>query len=145
MLELLAHNEKLQMHWVKRSLALAIDVVLVFLPVNIVMVIIGWTHGLPWYMGAVISGFIWFAYSAIFEFANHGQTVGKMVFGLRVVPLGGRIELYNTMMRNITKVFGGFLILEFVLSLLVESTDGRQRYMDAMAKLTVTEEKGLIS
>jgi uncharacterized RDD family membrane protein YckC len=143
MLEQLSHDDKLQAHWAKRLVALFIDVAVVWGPIYVFMALIGWMIGFAWFMGAVVIGFVWFLYSAFLEFAM-GATVGKMVMGLKVVPTEGRLELYNAMMRNLVKVFGLFLAVDFVLTLLLETTDPRQRFTDKMAKTTVIEQKGML-
>ena len=143
MLEQLSHDDRLQAHWAKRLVALLIDVVIVWAPIYLFMAFIGWMIGFAWFMGAVVIGFVWFLYSAFLEYAM-GATVGKMIMGLKVVPTEGRLELYNTMMRNLVKVFGLFLAVDFVLTLLLETTDARQRFTDKMAKTTVVEQKGML-
>jgi len=143
MLEQLSHDDKLQSHWAKRLVALFIDVAIVWIPAYIFMALIGWMVGIAWFMGGVVIGFVWFLYSAFLEYTM-GATIGKMIMGLKVVPTEGKLELYNTMMRNLVKVFGLFLAVDFVLTLLLETTDPRQRFTDKVAKTTVIEEKGMI-
>lgn len=143
MLDQLSHDDRLQTHWGKRLVAMFIDVAIIWGPIYIFMAIIGWMIGFAWFMGAVVIGFVWFLYSAFLEYAN-GATIGKMIMGLKVVPTEGRLELYNTMMRNLVKVFALFLVVDFVLSLISETTDARQRFTDRMAKTTVIEQKGML-
>lgn len=135
----LAQDPKLQMHWVHRLFAALIDVVLVFVPIFIIMLLFGLTQGLHWFMFGVIMGFFWMLYSVVFEEAK-GATIGKQLFGLRVVSLDGNIQTYQSMMRNLTKIFGAFLLLDLLLGLLMDTTDARQKYTDRIAKTTVVSE-----
>ena len=143
MLDMLSSDDRLKTHWAKRLIALLIDVAIVWVPIYIIMFIIGWMLGIAWFMGGVVIGFIWFLYSAFLEYAA-GATIGKMILGLKVVPTEGKLELYNTMMRNLVKIFGLFLAVDFILTLLSETTDARQRFTDKMAKTTVIEQKGML-
>jgi hypothetical protein len=45
------------------------------------------------------------------------------------------------MVRNVTKVYGPILLIEFIVSLFVEATDAHQRYTDKLAKTTVIEKR----
>jgi len=138
--DLLSHDPTLQRHWLKRFLAAVIDVLLVFVPVSIFMIILAWNVGTLWYLGGLISGFIWFAYSSFLEYTVH-CTIGKFLMGLRVVSIKGRAELYQMMMRNLTKFFALFLIIDFLAGMIVETTDPRQKYTDRMAGTSVIVHK----
>jgi len=143
MVEMLSNDNKLQTHWAKRLIALLIDVAIVWGPIYLIMALVGWMLGFAWFMGAVIIGFVWFLYSAFFEYAA-GATIGKMILGLKVVPTEGKLELFNAMMRNLVKIFALFLAVDFILTLLTDTTDARQRFTDRMAKTTVIEQKGML-
>jgi len=142
--DLIVQDSDMQKQWLSRIFAAIIDVIIVLLPVYIIMVLVGWMAGLAWFMGAIVSGFIWFAYSAILEYSD-GATIGKKLLGLRVVSVqGNRLEMYETMMRNLTKVFFAFLIADFLLALLLETTDPRQKFTDRIAKTTVITERKVL-
>ncbi|MEM2838697.1 MAG: RDD family protein [Thermoplasmata archaeon] len=136
----IGQDPKLQMHWVYRLFAALIDVVLVFVPIYIIMLILSLTQGLHWFMFGVIMGFFWMCYSAVFE-ETKGATVGKQLFGLKVVSLDGRIQTYQAMMRNLTKIFGAFLLIDVLLGLVVDTADARQKYSDRVARTTVVSER----
>jgi len=138
----LGQNPGLQTHWLHRLLAALIDVVLVFVPIYIVMLIFSLTQGLHWFMFGVIMGFFWMLYSAVFEEAK-GATIGKQLFGLKVISLDGNIQTYQSMMRNLTKIFGGFLLIDVLLGLVVDTTDARQKYTDRIARTTVVSERNI--
>lgn len=135
--DLLSHDPTLRKHWIKRFIAIIIDGLLIFVPINIFMNIFSWTFGSYfWYFGGLISGFMWFGYSALLEYSIHG-TIGKLLIGLRVVSIRGKLEIFQTMMRNLSKVFALFLLIDFLIGMIVETTDPRQRYTDRMAGTSV--------
>jgi len=135
--DLITHDSTLQTHWLKRFLAALIDVLLIFVPMNILMSVFSWSFGSYfWYLGGFISGFIWFIYSVLLEYQMNA-TIGKLLMGLRVVSVTGRLELFQVMMRNLTKVFFLFLLIDFLIGMIVETTDPRQRYTDRMAGTSV--------
>jgi len=138
MLDMLSHYEGLRIHWAKRFVAILLDSILVMIPVYMLMLFVSWMLGMFWFIG--FGGLILFLYSAFFEYAA-GSTVGKAILGLKVVSTKGRLELPDTLIRNVTKIYGLFLLLEFVLTLLVETTDAHQRYLDKLAKTTVAERR----
>ena len=136
LLDYISHYKGLQLHWVKRFVALVLDIIFVVLPVYVILVFIIWTLGGWWSVG--IGGVILFLYSGFLESA-YGVTIGKAILGLRVVSTKGKLDLSDTLVRNITKVIPLLLLLEFVVSLVVETTDAHQRYLDKLAKTTVVE------
>ena len=136
LLDYLSHYQGLQMHWVKRFVALVLDFIFIWIPVYVFLVFILWGLGGWW---STLIGFVaLFLYSAFLESAR-GATIGKSILGLRVVSTKGRLELSDTLVRNITKVVPLFLLLEFIVTLVVETTDAHQRYLDKLAKTTVVE------
>lgn len=135
--DLLTHDQTLQKHWLKRFIAIVIDVFLIFVPVNIFMSVFGWTNDfLLLNLGGYVSGFVWFIYSSLLDHMANG-TIGKLLLGLRVVSVRGRLEPHQSMMRNITKVFGLFLIIDFLVGMLVDTSDPRQKYTDRLAATSV--------
>lgn len=136
----IGQDPRLQMHWVYRLFAALIDIVLVFVPIYIIMLILTLTQGLQWFMIGLIMGFFWMIYATVFE-ETKGATIGKQLFGLKVVSLDGDIQTYQAMMRNLTKIFGGFLLIDLLLGLLIDTTDARQKYTDRIARTTVVSEK----
>lgn len=138
LLDMLSHYEGLQIHWAKRFVALLFDAILVMIPVYVFMVFLSLMTGIFWFMGA--GGFFLFLYSAFFEYAT-GATIGKAILGLKVSSTKGKLELPDTIIRNITKIYSLFLLLEFILTLVLETTDAHQRYLDKLAKTTVGEKR----
>jgi len=119
--------------------AFVFDAILVMAPVYVFLVFAGWLFG--GFLGFVgLGGIILFLYSAFFEY-KWGATIGKMIMGLRVVSIQGKLELPNAMIRNITKIYTLLLLIEFIVTLVVETTDAHQRYLDKLAKTTVVGKK----
>lgn len=139
LLDYLSHYQGLQYHWVRRFVALLFDAIFVLLPVYVVLALMSWMlGGFLGFMG--IGGIVLFLYSAFFEY-SWGGTIGKLIMGLRVVSTKGKLELMDTLVRNITKVYSLLLLIEFIVTLVVETTDAHQRYLDKLAKTTVIEKR----
>jgi uncharacterized RDD family membrane protein YckC len=139
LLDYLSHYQGLQYHWVGRFVAFVFDAILVMAPVYVFLIFLGWLLG--GFLGFVgLGGVILFLYSAVFEY-KWGATIGKMIMGLKVVSIQGKLELPNAMIRNITKIYGLLLLIEFIVTLFVETTDAHQRYLDKLAKTTVVGKK----
>ncbi len=126
----------MQFHWAKRFVALVLDAIFIVIPVYAATVFLSWMIGGLWFIG--VGGIALFLYSAFLEYSA-GVTLGKAILGLKVVSTQGKLELANTLVRNITKVYALVLLIEFIVSLIVVTTDAHQRYMDKLAKTTVIE------
>ncbi len=132
-LDLIQHDQALQDYWVKRFLASLIDVILVLAPVYVVMGMFMMMGASLWYMGGFASGVIWFLYSVLFEVAA-GGTIGKMLFGMKVISTEGKLEPVQVVIKNASKVVAVFIILDVLLGFLIDTNDPRQRLMDRVAK-----------
>lgn len=139
LLDYLSHYQGLQYHWVRRFVAIVFDAIFVMVPVYVFLVFATWMFGgFFGYIG--LGGIILFLYSALFEF-SFGATLGKMIMGLKVVSTQGKLEFPNALIRNITKIYALLLIIEFIVTLVVETTDAHQRYLDKLARTTVIEKR----
>ena len=59
-------------------------------------------------VGAILSILVQIAYSAYFEGTQNGQTIGKKVAGLQVVPkAGGPMDLNKGVIRAVGKIVSG--------------------------------------
>lgn len=59
-------------------------------------------------VGAILSILVQIAYSAYFEGTQNGQTIGKKVVGLQVVPkAGGPMDLNKGVIRAVGKIVSG--------------------------------------
>jgi membrane protease YdiL (CAAX protease family) len=86
----------------------------------------------------------WFNYFAIAEW-RYGQTIGKNILDLRVVPVDANVELtYNAAaVRNLLRLIDGPLTLIGVEYFIVERSPRRQRLGDRAAHTVVLHEQGL--
>jgi CAAX protease family protein len=86
----------------------------------------------------------WFNYFAIAEW-RYGQTIGKNILDLRVVPVDANVELtYNAAaVRNLLRLIDGPLTLIAVEYYIVEGSPRRQRLGDRAAHTVVLHEEGL--
>jgi uncharacterized RDD family membrane protein YckC len=137
LLDYLSHYKGLQYHWARRFVAILFDVIVLWLPVYIVMVIAG-LHFWGFFGFLGFGGILLFLYSALFEYM-WGGTIGKMVLGLKVVSTKGKLDIADALVRNISKVYSVFLLIELVITLVVETTDAHQRFLDKIARTTVIE------
>ncbi len=137
LLDYMSHYTGLQYHWVRRFVAIVLDSIFVVVPVYVILSIMAWLTG-GWVIFGGIMGIFLFLYSALFESAI-GATVGKAILGLKVVSTKGKLEFSDTLIRNVTKIYPLLLLIEFVASLFLETTDAHQRFMDKIAKTTVVE------
>lgn len=139
LLDYLSHYQGLQYHWVRRFVALVFDVIFVLLPVYVILTLASWMLG--GFLGFFgIGGVVLWLYSAFFEYSM-GGTIGKLILGLKVVSTKGKLDLSDAVVRNITKIYPLLLLIEFVITLVVETTDAHQRYLDKLSKTTVIEKR----
>ena len=82
----------------------------------------------------------WFNYFAICEW-RWGQTIGKNMLGLRVMPLGGgRLTFRTASLRNLLRLVDGPLTLLFVTPVIVDRSPRRQRLGDRAADTIVVRQ-----
>src|SRR6266508_3899649 len=111
--DLIGHNPALQEHWIRRLFAFLIDAVVVFvigLFFAIPLPIFGW----PWWLSGFFFGLVWFVYSLLLEGLVRG-TIGKKLLSIRVVALDGNLDLVHTIIRNISKVYWLFFLIDLLL------------------------------
>ena len=78
-------------------------------------------------------------YFAILEVA-WGGTIGKRLLGLQVYMInGGKVTLDKAFIRNISKIYWIFLLLDWVIALIASGDDRRQKYSDRIAGTTVVQ------
>jgi uncharacterized RDD family membrane protein YckC len=131
-----------QNYWVKRIIAFAIDAVIVYAAVGILAVLFTISFLLasgPAAFGVVLAGVYSFVAGIIlvlyFAFAEAytGATVGKRVFGLKVVAAGGKTPALGVaLLRNISKIHWLLLLLDAIVGLAV-SKGYTQKYSDKVA------------
>jgi uncharacterized RDD family membrane protein YckC len=134
------HRFPFQEHWITRFLAFGLDYFLLFVVTAIAkdLVTPAWAFSTIDYVLA--AGLISFLYFIIAE-SFFGYTLGKRLFDLKVVTVNGdKPSLKNVVIRNISKIFFIFLILDVVASYFTGS-NLHQRYVDKIAHTTVKNGK----
>ncbi len=150
-----APNEQIDWgNWIYRLVALVIDSVITGIPAGIIYVVISaaiWTTTLPYgivydatpiWAGFTLLPFLYgiflVLYSAILEVVWGGQTLGKKILNLKVQSVRGeRLEFGKTFIRNITKIYGLLLLLDWLLGI-VTPGNKNQRYFDQLTGTVVT-------
>ena len=128
----LSHDRALREHWLKRFVALVIDFAIVYTPIWIIWIALG----LPLLFPGYFAGVALFAYSFLFE-STIGGTVGKMIVHMKAVPIHGTMSPSQALIRNFTKVFPIFLILDWIIGMAVDTKDPRQKWTDQVAHTAV--------
>ena len=86
-----------------------------------------------------ILGIIEVLYFVILD-VSWGATIGKRVIGLQVQMVnGGKVPFDKAFIRNISKIFWLFLILDWLIAIVTPGDDRRQKYTDRMAGTTVVQ------
>lgn len=128
----LSRDKALQAHWLRRFIAIVIDALIIFTPMNWLFGFVGVNFYLTW----LLSGGLFFAYTALFD-AMIGGTFGKMLMSLKSVSIAGKLDPAQALMRNISKVFFLFLLLDWIIGMLVDTNDPRQKWTDQLANTSV--------
>lgn len=137
-------------HWLLRVLAFIIDSIIIGIVASII------------YFFAVLSllagGGLWFLWGPVvllgfllgvlellyfmFMDASYGATLGKKVLGLQVQMVdGSKVTFDKAFIRNISKIFWLFLLLDWILGVATPGRDQRQKYTDRIAGTTVVSVK----
>ncbi len=137
-------------HWIYRLIALIIDAVVIAIIAGIIyfliLVPILWTGisvAAPWWGGVfyfpLIQGLFWVLYSAFLD-VTWGATIGKRVMGMEVQMLnGGKVEFGKAFIREITKIYWIFLLLDWIVAVVTPGPNRHQRYLDRVAGTTVVQ------
>ena len=129
----LSKDQALQEHWLRRFVAIIVDSILIFAPISILLHTLG---GFSWFFPWWWAGAILFLYAALFDSAI-GGTVGKLLLHLKSVPITGQMTLAQALMRNVTKIFGPLLLIDWIIGMAVDTHDPRQKWTDQLAKTSV--------
>jgi uncharacterized RDD family membrane protein YckC len=144
-------------HWLIRFIALVIDSI----PLGIIAYAIFWFIIVPlWFTTSIFSIAIvsvaWWAWVLIFPLlygifallyfiimeVTMGATIGKKILGLQVqMTNGSKVTFDKSFIRNISKLFGIFLILDWLVAIVTPGPDPRQKYTDRIAGTTVVSVK----
>jgi uncharacterized RDD family membrane protein YckC len=149
-------------HWLLRFLALVIDSI----PLSIIAYVIFWFAIIPFWFTRTVYGFItytyvdWYAWWLLFPLIYGifallyfvimemmmGATIGKKILGLQVqMTNGSKITFDKSFIRNISKLYAIFLILDWLVGVITPGPDPHQKYTDRMAGTTVVSVKQVFS
>jgi len=141
-------------HWLLRFLAFVIDSIIIGIVAYIIYysVILSLLLGGGWWLlwGSYLVlpfllGVLELLYFAVME-ASYGATLGKKVFGLQVQMVNGsKVTCDKAFIRNVSKIFGLFLLLDWILGIVTSGPDQRQKYTDRIAGTTVVSVKQVFS
>jgi len=145
-------------HWIYRLIAYIIDSIIVGIPAAIIQYLVilplitpsttyfGVTvYGVaPWWSFLLLPfllGILQLFYFMILDSA-WGGTVGKRVMGLQVQTVNGsKVPFDKSLIRNISKIYGLFLFLDWLVAVVTPGADKRQKYTDRIAGTTVVQTK----
>ena len=144
-LNIIGHNQALQDHEIKRIVAFIIDAIVVAIFSSILTVLL-----FPPFFGFVPFLFgvsaLFFAVLALLYWGLQegfmGATIGKKVMGLQVVGTTGPIDIPKAFLRNVSKIYGLALLLDWIVGLGTEG-DPRQKVTDRFAGTTVVRTDSL--
>jgi uncharacterized RDD family membrane protein YckC len=78
----------------------------------------------------------------MFMDAYYGGTLGKKILGLRVQMVdGSKVTFEKAFIRNISKIYWLFLLIDWLLGIVTPGKDQRQKYTDRIAGTTVVSVK----
>lgn len=140
----LMKEQKAQEHWIRRLVALVIDVVIVAVVVGIIaaigfasVLLTGGVLGTIFFGGfAIVAGVILIFYFPILE-SIRGATFGKQIMGLKVVSkTGSKPTFGEAFIRNVSKIYWVLLLLDVIVGLAV-SKGYSQKYTDHLMGTSV--------
>jgi uncharacterized RDD family membrane protein YckC len=137
-------------HWLLRLVAFIID-----------SIIIGIVAGIIYFfviVALIASGGLWFVWGPflllgfllgileilyfVFMEVSYGATLGKRILGLQVQMVNGsKVTFEKSFIRNISKIHGLLLLLDWILGVVTSGNDQRQKYSDRIAGTTVVQLK----
>jgi len=132
--DLIEHSHEFRMHLLKRLAAGLIDAIVIFLPVVLIVYLVGLEP--KEMLVGVLSGFGWFFYSTISE-SRTGTSLGKKALGLIVVSTDGPMTYSKGIVRNVPKMFWYIFFPIDILVGLSRNHDPRQRWVDSVSATTV--------
>jgi uncharacterized RDD family membrane protein YckC len=144
-------------HWLLRLVAFIIDSIIIGIVAGIIFFLViasllfsggWWFFGWGWgfYLGfPFLLGILELLYF-VFMDAYYGATLGKKVLGLQVQMVNGsKVTFDKAFIRNISKIFWLFLLLDWILGVATPGHDQRQKYTDRIAGTTVVSVKQAFS
>ena len=137
-------------HWIYRLIAYIIDSIIIGIPAAIIYytVVIAlitptvtvegftFTGAVPWWGFLVLPfllGILQFFYFMILD-TVWGGTIGKRIMVLQVQTVNaGKVPFDKSLIRNISKIYGLFLLLDWLVAVITPGADKRQKYTDRIA------------
>ena len=137
-------------HWIYRLIAYIIDCIIIGIPAAIIyfFVILALVFSDPfffayggWLILPLLLGILQLIYFMILD-VSWGGTIGKRLMGLQVQTAnGGKVPFDKSFIRNITKIYGLFLFLDWLIAVVTAGSDKRQKFTDRYAGTTVVQTK----
>jgi len=125
----------------ERIIAFFLDLLAISLGSFLLITILSKIFGGGGMMGMFIGSLpllFFFLYHFLSEILNSGQSIGKLILGLKVVRLDGREPKWgDALLRSFFHFIDSILSLGFVGALLIKSNPHSQRYGDMAANTTV--------
>jgi len=132
-------------HWLLRLVAFIIDSIIIGIVASIIYFFV---------ILLVVSGGLWLVWGPLlvlgfllgvlellyfmFMDTTYGATLGKRIMGLHVQMVdGSKVTFEKAFIRNISKIFWLFLLLDWILGVATPGHDQRQKYTDRIAGTTV--------
>lgn len=128
----LSKDKDLQGHWLRRFVAIVIDALIIYIPVNLFFSILG-ANG---FLVFLLTGVLFFFYTAIFDLIS-GGTFGKMLMHMKSVSIKGKMDLPQAFMRNVSKILAPLLLLDWIIGMAIDTNDPRQKWTDQLAGTSV--------
>ena len=128
----LSKDKDLQQHWLRRFVAIVIDALIIYAPINFFFSLVGANGFLVFFL----TGGLFFFYTAAFDLIASG-TFGKMLMHLKTVSMKGKLDLPQALMRNVSKLFALLLLLDWIIGMAVDTNDPRQKWTDQLAGTSV--------
>jgi len=141
-------------YWLLRFVAFIIDSIIIFIVASIIYFLViltvlasgswlalwGSYLLLPFLFG--ILELIYFVFMEV----SYGPTVGKKVLGLEVQTVNGsKVTFDKAFIRNMSKIYWLFLLIDWVSAIAIPGHDQRQKYTDRIAGTTVVSVKQAFS
>ena len=141
-------------HWLLRLVAFIIDSIIIGIVAGIIWTFVilslifggggwlGWGFylGLPFLLG--ILELLYFVFMEV----SYGATLGKRVLGLQVQTVNGsKVTFEKAFIRNISKIYWLFLLIDWIIGVATPGHDQRQKYTDRIAGTTVISVKQAFS
>jgi uncharacterized RDD family membrane protein YckC len=141
-------------HWLLRLVAFIIDSIIIGIVAGIIyfFVILSFLASGSWLLlwGSYLLlpfllGILEILYFVFME-VSYGATLGKKVLGLQVQTVNGsKVTFDKAFIRNISKIYWLFLLIDWILAIAIAGHDQRQKYTDRIAGTTVVSVKQAFS